>query len=200
MFRRVRPEADGHPGLLRQAPGALLPLIFLLAAAACATGMKAGAPAPTAAASPTATPTATPTVIPTATPTKPPTPTPTRTPTPTPKPFFPALVAIGDGGFVNVKGAPAGSVCSVKAFVLAAGNAASSPTPTGPNIASQAVKPLAVTDAAQGVSWNATPPATSLLNPPSSGPVSGQKAVWQATCTNNAYQPSKPTPSNTFDR
>jgi hypothetical protein len=159
--------------------------------------MKADVPA----AGPTAAPTATPT--PTPTPTATPTPTPTKPPTATPKkPFFPKLAAIGAGSFINVKGAPAGSTCSVKAFLWSE----TTKQISGPNLAIPAVKPTAVTDAANGVSWDASKlnpqDSSTLLTAPSPSPSPGQKAIWMATCTNSAYEPtSRTAPSSSdFDR
>jgi hypothetical protein len=171
---------------LLETPGALLLLGLLLAAGACDLNGSAsgGGATPTGAPAPTATATATPSPSPS--PTATPTPTPTATPTPTPKkPFFPALVSIGGSTFAQVTGAPAGSVCSVRAFLK----------PSGPEISGSGLKPRTVKDSATGASWDSNN-GDQLLKP---GTASGQKAYWQFTCANPAYDPSPRTATRDFD-
>jgi hypothetical protein len=155
---------------LQETAGGLLAMAVLLGAVACATG---GGPAaiPTAAPSPSPSPTATPTATPT------PTPAPTATPTPTPtkKPFFPTLTAIGGGTFAQVTGAPAGSVCSVRAYLKSGGEI------SGPGLT-----PRTVQNPSTGAIWDSNR-GDVLLKP---GTAAGQKAEWRFTCTNPTYQPS----------
>ena len=170
---------------LRQTPKVLFAFGLLFAALACdATGAGTGGVTPTATASTTAFPTAAPTATPTATPTS--TPTPKPSPTAVKKPFFPALTAIGGSTFVGVTGAPAGSVCSVKALLQ-----------SGREITGPALKPRTVTNASQGVSWSEQD--GQLLKLPSPAPSPGTSAYWLITCANNAYEPPSATTRQTFE-
>jgi hypothetical protein len=157
--------------MIRRLPetvGGLLALALLLAAGACDTG-GGSTPTPTATPSPSPSPTATPTATPT------PTPTATPTPTPTKKPFFPTLTAIGGGTVAQVTGAPAGSVCSVRAYLKSGGEI------SGPGL-----KPRTVQNPSTGAIWDSNK-GDVLLKP---GTAAGQKAEWRFTCTNPTYQPS----------
>jgi hypothetical protein len=167
MVRKiVRPETGGHRGALqRRAPSGLLPIALLLVAGACdASSPSIG-----------------PTVTPAATPTARPAPSPAETK----KPFLWALVANGSSGFVEVTGASAGSVCSVKAFLK-----------SGREISSPALKPRTVTDPSRGVSWSDSDKDGPLLILPSPAPSPGENAYWRVTCRNNAFDP--PSGTTTF--
>jgi hypothetical protein len=156
--------------------GGLLVLALLFVAAACDLNGSAstrGGSTPTHTATPSPSPTATPTPRPTATP----------TPTPTKKPFFPTLTAIGGGTFAQVTGAPAGSVCSVRAFLKSGGEI------SGPGL-----KPRTVQNPSTGAIWDSNN-GDVLLKP---GTAAGQKAEWRFTCTNPAYEPS-PTKTQDFE-
>jgi len=159
---------------------ALAPALPL--AAACdpnGSASSGGGTTPTAAtSSPSATPTTAPTATPTATPTAKPTPTPAK------KPFFPTLAAVGGQSFAQVIGAPVGSVCSVKARLK----------PSGTDISGTGLKPRQVTDPSQGASWNSD---KDQLFKPNTAP--GQKAYWEFTCTNTAYNPSSVMKISDFD-
>ena len=168
---------------LTRALRGLLALALLFAAGACggtADSVGRATPSSTATSSPTGAPTSTPT----ATPATPRTPTATPTPTPTKRPFLWVLAANGSSNFAEVKGAPAGSVCSAKAFLKSGAGAREIP--------GSALKPLPVTNPSTGVSWSGQ-----LL--PSPGPSPNQEAFWQITCTNNALNPpTAPSPLPTI--
>ena len=156
--------------------GGLLALAPLLASGACSATDSAttggATPSPAATSSPSPSPSATPT----------PTPTPTRTPTK--KPFFPTLAAVGANTHAQITGAPAGSVCSVRAFLKVGGE-----------ITGSGLKQRTVKDPATGVSWDSNN-GDQLIKP---GTASGQKAYWQFTCTNTAYDPTRRMKNFDFD-
>ena len=147
--------------------GGLLVLALFLAAGACDPNGSASTGGGSAS-------TPSPTTVPTAAPTATPTPTPTATPTK--KPFFPTLTAIGGGTFAQVTGAPAGSVCSVKAFLKAGGEI------SGPGLT-----PRTVQKPSSGAIWDSNKKDVLLK----AGTAPGQSAEWRFTCTHPAYQPSR---------
>jgi hypothetical protein len=95
-----------------------------------------------------------------------------------------------------VTGAPARSVCSVKAFLKSA-----SPNTSDLDISGQGLNPLTVTKPSEGVSWTA-PTGLFLINRSSPAPSPGQQAYWVAKCVNGAFDPSVRTSprSSAFDR
>lgn len=173
MVRRiVGPETAGHRGALQgRAPSGLLAIALLLVAVACdATVTSSGGATPnaSAASSPSIGPTVTTAAIPTA--------RPAPSPAKTKKPFLWALVANGFSGHVDVTGAPAGSVCSFKAFLK-----------SGREISGPALKPRTVTDPSRAVGWSDTD--GQLLTLPSPGPSPGEDAFWRVKCVNNSFDP-----------
>ena len=155
-------------------------MALLLVAGACdATVTSTGKATPKAAAasSPNIGPTVSPTV--------------TQAARPTPgsaeakKPFLWALVANGFSGHVDVTGAPAGSVCSFKAFLN-----------SGREISGPALKPRTVRNPSLPVGWSDTDGR--LLTLPSPAPSPGQAAHWRVTCINNAFDPPSGTTTKPF--
>lgn len=176
-WRCSRRGVSSAPLVRLPSAAVLLVSALLVAAGACdATGsVSPGGATPAATATPSPTPTATPS----------PSAKPAPSPTPTKKPFFPQLVANGFNAFVGVTGAPAGSVCSVRAFLK-----------SGREISGPALKPRTVTNPSQGVSWSDQD--GQLLKLPSPAPSPGQDAYWQVSCTNPAFDPLSRTTTSTF--
>lgn len=163
-------------------------MLFCTLATACASAAPPRpALSPTASSSTAATSTPAPSASPTPTPTATPAPTPIKvsTPTPTKTPFLGKLLADGSAQFVQVTGAPAGSVCTPKAMLR-----------SGRDISGPGLKPQTVANAANGVSWS-SPPGPALLTIPSPTPSPGD-AYWQVTCTNAAFDPSSATATHNF--
>lgn len=164
----------GHRGSL----GGLFGLVFLVVACG-GTGPQPGpSPSQTNAATATA-------VASSSAPSPSPTPSPTPSPSPSPKktPFVWQLVSNGSADFVQVTGAPVGSVCTPKAFLRSSGNDISGP----------GLMPKQVTDAAHGVSWS-TQPAQPLVVVPSPPPAQGQGAAYfKITCTDDSLDPASGT-------
>jgi len=87
------------------------------------------------------------------------------------------------GSFAQVTGAPAGSVCSVRAFLKSGGEI------SGPGL-----KPRTVQNPSTGAIWDSNK-GDVLLKP---GTAQGQKAEWRFTCTDPVYQAS-PTYKQDFE-
>lgn len=152
----------------------------LAAAALIAAGCSSAPSSAGSSPSPTSPPaTSSPESTATPTPTRPPTPQPTKTP------FIWQLLANGGEQFIQVTGAPMGSTCTAMALLA-----------NGRDITAQTVKPMPVTNTAQGVSWSATS-AQPLVVVPSPAP-SPATATWSVTCTNAAYNPPSATTTKAF--
>jgi hypothetical protein len=172
VFRRI-----GRSGRDAVRLGTLV-LLFALASACASHALP----------DPTGSPTSSPSTAPTPAPaTATPAPTPTRVPTPTPTktPFLWKLLANGSAQFVQVTGAPVGSVCTPKAMLR-----------SGKDISGHGLNSQTVTNAVNGVTWS-SPPLPSLLNIPSPSP-SSSDAYWQVTCTNPGFNPPNATVTVNF--
>jgi hypothetical protein len=183
----IEPENVGHRARVRRRErGAPLALVLLFAAGGCnatVTSTDGATPNVAAASSPSGGSTETSTTTSSATPS----PRPAPPAASTRRPFLWALLADGQSGFIEVSGAPPGSVCTVRAFLK-----------SGREISGTGLKPKLVTGTGppRGVSWSDKD--APMLRLPSPAPSPGEDAYWLATCINSAFSPPRGTTRSAF--